>query len=264
MDLHLKGRSALVVGSTSGLGLAIATALSREGVRVAVSGRCVAVSGRREDVAKEEAAALDGALHIALDLSDPASVEAAASTAEAAFGGVNILVLNCGGPPPGSASEVTVEGLAESVRPMLLSQVQLVSLLLPGMCRRGWGRILAVGSSGVQQPIPHLVRSNAVRSALASYLKTLAGEVGRDGVTVNMVLPGRIDTGRVASLDEAAAKRLGDDVATVRRGSEASIPLGRYGTPEEFADVATFLCSPRASYVTGSQIRIDGGAIASL
>ncbi len=132
------------------------------------------------------------------------------------------------------------------------------------MRERGWGRVLAVGSSGVQQPIANLARSNAARAALAGYLKTLAGEVGRDGVTVNMALPGRIDTDRVATLDEGAAKRRGSDAATVRRASEAAIPLGRYGTPEEFGDVAAFLCSERAAYVTGAQIRIDGGAIASL
>lgn len=257
MDLELAGRKAMVVGSTSGVGLAIATALSAEGA-------AVALSGRREDVAGKLAADLDGAVGVPLDLADPASVVAGVKAAQAALGELDILVLNSGGPPPGPAAALTLEGLESSLRMLVMSQVQLVSLLLPGMRERGWGRVVAVGSSGVQQPIANLASSNVARGALASYLKTLAGEVGRDGVTVNMVLPGRIDTGRVASLDQAAAQRRGEDVATVRRASEAAIPLGRYGTPKEFGDVAAFLCSPRASYVTGAQIRVDGGAIASL
>jgi 3-oxoacyl-[acyl-carrier protein] reductase len=257
MDLGLEGRSALVVGSTSGIGLAIARALSREGAKVALS-------GRREDVAKEQAALLENAVAVPIDLTEPSSVATAVAQAEAALGAIDVLVLNSGGPPPGPAAELTAEAMDESLRSLLLAHVQLVTLVLPGMRERGWGRVLAVGSSGVQQPIANLARSNAARAALAGYLKTLAGEVGRDGVTVNMALPGRIDTDRVATLDEGAAKRRGSDAATVRRASEAAIPLGRYGTPEEFGDVAAFLCSERAAYVTGAQIRIDGGAIASL
>jgi 3-oxoacyl-[acyl-carrier protein] reductase len=133
--------------------------------------------------------------------------------------------------------------------------------VLPAMRERGWGRILAIGSSGVQQPIPNLVRSNVARAGLAAYLKTLAGEVARDGVTVNMILPGRIDTDRVAGLDANQAERRGIDIESVRKQSEGSIPAGRYGKPVEFADVAAFLCSERASYVTGSQVRVDGGLI---
>lgn len=257
MDLGLAGRSAFVVGSTSGLGLAIARSLAGEGARVALS-------GRREDVAKEQASLLEGATAAQIDVTDPTSIAAAVAQVEAALGGIDILVLNSGGPSPGSASELTAEALRESLQSLLLAHVQLVSLVLPGMRERGWGRVLAVGSSGVQQPIAHLARSNAARAALAGYLKTLAGEVGRDGVTVNMALPGRIDTERVAVLDEGAAKRRGSDSVTVRRASEAAIPVGRYGTPEEFGDVAAFLCSERAAYVTGAQVRIDGGAIVSL
>jgi 3-oxoacyl-[acyl-carrier protein] reductase len=150
------------------------------------------------------------------------------------------------------------------VETLLLAQIRLVSLVLPRMRRDGWGRVLAIGSSGVQAPIPNLVRSNVARAGLAAYLKTLAGEVARDGVTVNMILPGRIDTDRVTALDENNARRRGIDAAAVREQSQASIPAGRYGTPAEFADVAVFLCSERASYVTGAQVRVDGGAISGL
>lgn len=257
MDLQLKGRTALVVGSTSGLGLSIARGLSEEGVRVALS-------GRREGVAKDEASSLADAIGVSLDLTAASSVEAAVRQVNDVFDGIDILVLNAGGPPPGAAGTLTPDDLAEALSPLFLAQVQLVSLVLPRMRAQSWGRIVAVGSSGIQQPIPHLARSNAARAALAGYLKTLAGEVGRDGVTVNVVLPGRIDTNRVASLDETAAKRQGVEPATVRRNSEAAIPLGRYGKPEEFADMAVFLCSPRASYITGTQVRVDGGSIASI
>jgi 3-oxoacyl-[acyl-carrier protein] reductase len=147
---------------------------------------------------------------------------------------------------------------------MLLPQIALATLLLPQMRTHGWGRVLAIGSSGVQQPIANLARSNAARAALAAYLKTLANEVSGQGVTVNMLLPGRIDTRRVADLDEARARRDEIEVEAVRRASAATIPIGRYGRTDEFADVAVFLCSDRASYVTGAQIRVDGGAISAL
>jgi len=129
------------------------------------------------------------------------------------------------------------------------------------MRERGWGRVIAVGSSGVQQPIERLALSNVGRAALAGYLKTLAGEVAGDGVTVNMVLPGRIDTDRVSALDAATAERTGATVEQVRTRSESAIPAGRYGTPDEFAAVVLFLASNAASYVTGEQIRCDGGMV---
>jgi 3-oxoacyl-[acyl-carrier protein] reductase len=257
MELGLAGRTALVVGSTSGLGLAIAQGLGAERARVVLS-------GRREDVAKEHAAALPEATGVGIDLTDPASVDNAVAQATSAFGEIDVLVLNSGGPTPGPAAELSPEGMAASVETLLLAQIRLVSLVLPRMRRDGWGRVLAIGSSGVQAPIPNLVRSNVARAGLAAYLKTLAGEVARDGVTVNMILPGRIDTDRVTALDENNARRRGIDAAAVREQSQASIPAGRYGTPAEFADVAVFLCSERASYVTGAQVRVDGGAISGL
>ncbi|HET6504510.1 MAG TPA: SDR family oxidoreductase [Amycolatopsis sp.] len=257
MELGLTGRTALVAGATSGLGLAIAGALGREGANVVLC-------GRRGAVAEEHAAGLPAAIGVAVDLADPTTVEVAVERANSAFGAIDVLVLNSGGPPPGPAAELTPEAMATSAETLLLAQIRLVSAVLPGMRARGWGRVLAIGSSGVQQPLPNLVRSNVARAGLAAYLKTLAGEVARDGVTVNMILPGRIDTDRVGALDANQAKRRGIDIETVRKQSESSIPVGRYGTPGEFADVATFLCSERAAYVTGSQIRVDGGLIAGL
>lgn len=257
MELGLAGRTALVAGSTSGLGLATARALGREKANVVLC-------GRRISLAEEQAAAIPSALAVQLDLADRGTVDSAVEQATSAFGGIDVLVLNAGGPRPGPAAELSPEGMLEAAQTLLVAQIRLVSLVLPGMRERGWGRVLAIGSSGVQQPIPNLVRSNVARAGLASYLKTLAGEVGRDGVTVNMILPGRIDTDRVGELDAGQAQRLGIDIETVRKRSEASIPIGRYGEPEEFADVAAFLCSERAGYVTGSQVRVDGGLIAAL
>jgi len=172
-------------------------------------------------------------------------------------------VLNSGGPPPGSATEATDVQLTAAVHQLLLQHQLLVSAVLPGMRQRGWGRVVAIGSSGVQQPIERLALSNIGRAGLAAYLKSLASEVAGDDVTVNMVLPGRIDTERVASLDRAAGERAGISAKEARERSEATIPAGRYGTPEEFAAVVAFLASPAASYVTGEQIRCDGGMVRS-
>lgn len=257
MELGLAGRTALVLGSTSGLGLAIAQGLAREGARVAIC-------GRRAEIATARAAELSGAIGIEVDLSAPDAAAATAQSVQEGLGTVDILVLNAGGPPPGPAAELTAKGLAPALDTLLLTQIEFVSLLLPGMRQRGWGRILAIGSSGVIQPIPDLARSNTARAALAGYLKTLANEVARDGVTVNVILPGRIDTDRVAALDRRAATARGIDEAQVRRASETRIPAGRYGTADEFASVGVFLCSAAASYVTGSGIRVDGGLVGSL
>ncbi|MCW2783084.1 MAG: 3-oxoacyl-ACP reductase [Marmoricola sp.] len=257
MDMRLDGRSCLVLGSTSGLGLAIAKGLSAEGANVVVT-------GRRESSVTDAVAAVPRSVGLVADLSDPAACQRLGREAQRAFGQIDVLVLNSGGPPPGTAADLTPHDMDASLRSMLLPQIALATLLLPQMRTHGWGRVLAIGSSGVQQPIANLARSNAARAALAAYLKTLANEVSGQGVTVNMLLPGRIDTRRVADLDEARARRDEIEIEAVRRASAATIPIGRYGRTDEFADVAVFLCSDRASYVTGAQIRVDGGAISAL
>ena len=254
MDLGLEGRTAVVLGATSGLGAAIARRMGNEKAHVVVV-------GRRADRAAELAASLPSAVSVAVDLTDADAPHHIRSAAERAFGPVDILVLNGGGPPPGTAVGFTGEALDMAVDLLVRPHVALVNTVLPGMTARGWGRIVAVGSSGVQQPLANLVASNLARSALAGYLKTLASEVAGQGVTVNMVLPGRIDTDRVAQLDEAAARRTGASADQARAASEATIPMGRYGTPEEFAAVATFLASEPAAYVTGAQVRCDGGLV---
>lgn len=254
MDLGLKGKNVLVPGASAGIGLAVARTLAAEGANVVLA-------ARRGDAAREEAARLPSAVGLEVDLTDDAAPATLVSAAEDAFGPVDVLILNSGGPKPGGAADATDENLLAALHQLLIQHQRLVSRVLPGMRERGWGRIVAVGSSGIQQPIPGLALSNIARAGLAGYLKTLAAEVAADGVTVNMVLPGRIDTERVAQLDTAAAERSGRTPAEARAASEASIPAGRYGSPEEFAAVVAFLASDAASYVTGEQVRCDGGMV---
>lgn len=254
MDTGLHGRVALVPGSSAGLGLAVARALADEGARVVLA-------GRRGELVRAEAARLPTAVGVEADLTHPDTPAMLVARAEHEFGPVEVLVLNGGGPSPGEAATLTADQLGEAVQQLLVQNQRLVSAVLPGMRERGWGRVVAVGSSGVQQPIERLARSNVGRAALAGYLKTLASEVAADGVTVNMVLPGRIDTDRVGALDRAAAERTGTTPEKVRARSEAGIPARRYGTSAEFASVVLFLASTAASYVTGEQVRCDGGMV---
>lgn len=254
MNLGIAGRTALVCASTSGLGLATAQALAADGANVVIS-------GRRGDLAAKEAASLPSAIGVEADLNDPQAPDRLVDATESTFGPVDILVLNSGGPPPGAAADQSAQSLAAAVEQLVLPQQRLISRVLPGMRQRGWGRIVAIGSSGVVEPLPDLSLSNAGRAALAGLLKSLASEVAADGVTVNMVLPGRIATDRVASLDRGRAERDGTSVEQVQAANQALIPAGRYGNPDEFGAVAAFLCSDLASYVTGSKVRVDGGLV---
>ncbi|ANY06997.1 SDR family oxidoreductase [Pseudonocardia sp. HH130630-07] len=256
MDIGLRDRVALVLGSTAGLGRASAAALAAEGARVVVT-------GRRAERVDEVVASLPGSTGVVADLTEPDAPARLAAAARAAFGRIDVLVLNGGGPAPGAPDDFTAADAAAAVELLLAPHVALVGQVLPEMRRAGWGRIVAIGSSGIQQPIPALTASNVGRAALAAYLKTLAGRVAVDGVTVNTVLPGRIDTDRVAHLDRIAAERAGTTPEQARAGSEGGIPAGRYGTPDEFGAVVAFLAGTGAGYVTGSQIRCDGGLVAA-
>lgn len=255
MDLGLRGRTALVCASTGGLGRATAEALAAEGARVVIS-------GRRGELAEQIAASLPDAVAVPCDVTAPGAAEDLANAARAALGAeLDIAVLNGPGPKPAAATEIDADDLRSAVESLLVFQQSLVAQVLPGMRDRGWGRILSIGSSGVLEPIVGLVLSNVGRSALAAYLKSLATQVAGDGVTVNMLLPGRIDTDRVQSLDAARAEREKRAPAEVAAAAAASIPAGRYGTPAEFGAVAAFLCSETAGYVTGSAVRCDGGML---
>lgn len=251
-----ESRTAFVIGSTAGLGKSCAEALAAEGVRVAVS-------GRRGELACQIAGELPDAIGVELDVCVPSSVDNALSEVNARLGPVDILILNSGGPPPGAALHCTTEELERAMESILYPAQQLIRDTVPGMISRGWGRLIAIGSSGVQQPIPGLAASNAARAALAALLKTLAGEVAGQGVTVNMVIPGRFATDRVAQLDARKAEAEGMTIAAVTERSQSTIPAGRYGMPDELGALVAFLCRPEASYITGSQMRVDGGMIVS-
>lgn len=270
MDLGIAGKTALVAASTGGLGLAVARALAAEGVRVAII-------GRRRDRAKEIVAELHGvhghsayastgfdAVAIEADLTTPEGIASAVEQTVADLGPIDILVLNGPGPKPGAAATLSSEDMAAAFDLLVKPHHALISHVLPGMRERRWGRILAVGSSGVAAPLPNLALSNTGRAALAGYLKTLAAEVALDAVTVNLLLPGRIATDRVAELDQAAAKRRGTTLQEIQLESRKTIPARRYGEPEEFGAAAAFLCSAPASYITGVALRCDGGLIRSL
>lgn len=262
MDLGLRGRVALVTGATGGMGAAIAAALHREGARVAVSARDADRLDRlRQELGAGEAGEL---LPVVADLHDLEALDAAIATVTGALGPVDVLVNNTGGPPPGSVRGVPAGDWRRHFDGMVTSVLRLTDSVLPGMVERKWGRVVTSTSSGVIAPIPNLGVSNTLRSALVGWSKTLAAEVGRDGVTSNIVLPGRIATSRVAALDEARARREGRAVDEVSAQSMATIPVGRYGRPEEYGDVVAFLASDRASYINGSVIRVDGGMIPSV
>ncbi|QKK15929.1 SDR family oxidoreductase [Rhizobium indicum] len=262
MDLGIKGKRALVLASSRGLGLGIAVALAREGANVLLCGRsgeqleanCKAINGEGNGRAD----------WIWADLGDERFVEMVTTAVKEKFGGLDILVNNTGGPTPGTTEDMTGEKLEIYFLSMVARVITLTNALLPGMKAQGWGRILTVASSGVIEPIANLALSNTLRPALAGWSKTLASEVAGFGVTTNLLLPGSILTARLDDLDGAAAKRTGKSLEEIRTDKEARIPVGRYGRVEEFAATAAFLCSQPASYITGSLIRCDGGAARSV
>ncbi|WP_166979417.1 SDR family oxidoreductase [Paramicrobacterium fandaimingii] len=257
MDLQLHGKTAFVAASTAGLGRAIAEALAAEGANVVVT-------GRRGDVAVQIATELPSAIGVELDVTDADSRAAALERATASFGPIDILVINGPGPRPGTAADASADDVADAFDRLVAPGQDLVARVLPGMRDRGWGRILAVGSSGIVSPIANLASSNLGRAALAGYLKTLSAEVAADGVTVNLLLPGRIATDRVAQLDAAQAERQGIEPAEAQRRSQQTIPAERYGEPGEFGAAGAFLCSGQAAYITGVALRVDGGLVRTL
>lgn len=258
MDLSIRGRTALVCASTAGLGLASAQALAAEGVRVVIS-------GRRKELAEEIADGLPGAEAVAADFTAKGAAETLVAQARAQLeADIDIVVLNGPGPRPARALDIDDADLRYALETLLIFQRHVVAETVPAMRDHGWGRIVAIGSSSVPEPVDSLALSTVGRSALAGYLKLLANEVAPFGVTVNMVHPGRIDTARVRELDEQAAKTAGVDAADVAERMTAAIPLGRYGSPAEFGALVAFLCSQPAAYITGSALRCDGGALHSL
>jgi 3-oxoacyl-[acyl-carrier protein] reductase len=261
MELGLKEKTALVLGGGGGLGRAISIAFAREGAKVAFADiEPAAIAGTEAALAQFDVKRMG----LVWDLADLSQIDGHVSKIESGLGPVDILVNITGGPPPTPAAGQDPALWLKQFQAMVLSVIAITDRVLPGMRARGWGRIITSTSSGVVAPIPNLGVSNALRLSLVGWSKTLAREVGKDGVTANIIVPGRIATDRIKFLDEAKAKREGRSVDEVSAESTGSIPLGRYGKPEEYADVVTFLASARAAYVTGSVVRVDGGLIASV
>jgi 3-oxoacyl-[acyl-carrier protein] reductase len=261
MDLGLKDKTALVLAGGGGLGRAIAKALAAEGAKVAVAG-----IGAKSIAGTEAALATIGGKSIGLvwDLSDLAQIDGHISKIENELGPVDILVNNTGGPPPTPASGQDPAVWSRYFQTMVLSVIAITDRVLPNMRARHWGRVITSTSSGVESPIPNLAISNTLRISLVGWSKTLAREVAKDGITANIIVPGRIATDRTQFLDEAKAKREGRSAEDVSAESAGGIPVGRYGKPEEYGDVVAFLSSERAAYITGSVIRVDGGLIAGI
>jgi 3-oxoacyl-[acyl-carrier protein] reductase len=259
MDLGLKGRSALVGGASAGLGRATAERLAAEGCKLALWSR----GGDALESAADEIRKLYSVVVVTIagDARDPATAAKVAWQAERSLGPIDIAVLNAGGPIASEATKTDPDEWRTAFQLLAITPIELATALLPGMRQRGWGRIVSIMSSGIRQPIPDLSYSNACRSALAAWLKTIAPEVIADGVTVNGVVPGRIDTNRVETLDRLKAEKLGVSLAEVRAQSEKQIPAGRYGKPDELAAFVAWLCSDLSCYQTGTFTPIDGGML---
>ncbi len=258
MNLGLNGKVALVLASSRGLGQAMAVSLAREGVKVAVTGRNLA--GLKKSVELIEAAG-GKALALSWDLSELNVIDNMVSQVEKELGPIDILINNTGGPPPTPAAGQDPALWQKSFNDMILSLIAITDRVLPGMRQRKWGRIITSTTSGAISPIKNLAISNTLRAALLAWSKTLSAEVAQDGVTVNVIMPGRVATDRLRELDEARAKRENLSYEDVVKLSLQLIPAGRYGDPQEYGDTAAFLASQNASFITGSVIRVDGGQI---
>jgi 3-oxoacyl-[acyl-carrier protein] reductase len=262
LDLGLSGKVAFVAAASKGLGRAIAEELAAEGAELALCARGAEVLGETaQSIAKATGRT---PLTVAGDVSDPAAVEAMVAKAIARFGRIDILVTNAGGPPSGKFESLAPETWKSATDLTLMSVVNLVRAVLPGMKERGYGRIINVTSIAVKQPVDGLMLSNSLRAAVTGFARTLANEVAPLGITVNNLLPGYTRTERVEQLSDAAAKREGITREAALSRWESEIPMARLGEPREFAAAAAFLASDRASYITGQSIAVDGGWIKSL
>ncbi|MDG2300401.1 MAG: SDR family oxidoreductase [Acidimicrobiales bacterium] len=248
MDLGISGRKVLVAASSAGLGYATAAALGQAGCTVVIS-------GRNEERLQEAAASLPGSIPIISDVSTADGAATLVAEAEEALGsGIDILITNAGGPPPGDFSSTDVSAYASALDLNLISVVAMCKAAVPGMQKRGWGRVLAITSISVRQPIPNIMLSNTARAGATGFLKTLALEVAKDGVTVNSIQPGFHATDRVTSIYGDAD--LNDLAKTV--------PAGKIGKAEDFGQIAAFLCSEQAGYITGAAIPVAGGTYKGL
>ncbi|MVA35267.1 SDR family oxidoreductase [Agrobacterium vitis] len=261
MDLGISGKRAVVLAASRGLGQGIANALAAEGAHVLICGR---TKDKLEANCADIVKAGGKADYVVADLSDTDFVATLVEAIAVKLGGIDILVNNTGGPTPGTVEDMDDEKLHTFFQSMVVRIITLTNALVPQMKAQGFGRILTVASSGVIEPIANLALSNTLRGALVGWNKTLSSEIASFGITANLLLPGRIHTDRIDELDGANAKRQGKTLEEVRESSIKTIPIGRLGKVEEFAAAGAFLCSVPAAYITGTMLRVDGGAAKSL
>jgi 3-oxoacyl-[acyl-carrier protein] reductase len=257
VDLGLKGRPALVAAASRGLGRACAHSLAAEGAAVAICARDPgALEEARDQIAEETGSTV---VAIPADVSREDDALRFVREGSEALGGCQILVANAGGPPMAPFRELGDDAFRGALDSLLFSTMRMAREAIPLMREASYGRIVVISSIAVKQPIPNLILSNAARAAVAGWAKTLADEVARDGITVNSIMPGRVWTDRVRSLIEHSAQESGSSLEEERKVQESLIPVGRFGEPQEVGDLVAFLASPRAAYMTGTSILVDGG-----
>jgi 3-oxoacyl-[acyl-carrier protein] reductase len=257
MDLGIKGRIALIGGGSKGLGRAVATSLAREGAVVTIMARNEAeLKATAEEIGSETGGQVE---YLAVDLGNPERTGEAAAATVKKHGRVDVLVNNAGGPPTGQFLDFSDREWESAFRLNLLSAVNLARVVVPGMKDRKWGRIINCTSIAVKQPIDGLILSNAVRAGVHGWAKSLANELAPFGITVNNILPGYTMTDRVRGMAEALARKQGASIEDVYNDMASAVPMGRIGRPEDFGELAAFLASEQAGYITGASIPIDGG-----
>ena len=262
MDLKLTGKVAMVAGASRGLGYAVARGLAAEGAIVSISSRDEAkVTDAAKRIASETGAKT---LATAVDVRKAEDIARWFDQTTKTFGGVDLLFVNAGGPPAGTALSFDDAAWTGAFELLVLSAVRMVRLAVPSMKARGGGAIVVSTSSAVKEPIPNLALSNVVRSSVAALSKTLSNELAADGIRVNHLLPGRINTDRIRELDTIRGKASGSSPEEVRTAYSKNIPIGRYGEADEFASAAVFLFSDGSRYITGASLQVDGGLIRSV
>lgn len=259
MDLGLQNARVIVTAASQGLGAATARRFSLEGAKVVINSRNLGKLKATADRISDESD--NPVFAVAADVSQPDAPEQIVSDSVKMLGGLDILVLNAGGPPAGSFDDFNAEDWEKATQLTFLSTVRLIQAALPHIRQSDQGALLAIQSMSVKQPVPNLTLSNAVRPAVIGLMKTLSIELGPEGIRANSILPGITDTERVTNLMQARAEKNATTPATERETAAAAIPLRRIGTPEEFANAAVFLCSPAAGFITGVALPVDGGSI---